>query len=470
MVPLLEIRTPPRYAAERTYVVRVIVEDFLGLSCTLRQEERDDVQLTLRGHEGSLALPDALLSGPGDDWCAPGRLPREPLPRWDAAADLPGTLPQAAPVPVLFGEPLPGRGWFDRGGGTARLGLDVFGGALFLLTRAEEILDETRDEHGRFPAHASLAYREGFLDRPLVNEYAEILWAALRQVWPSLERRRRSYRLVLSHDVDVPLWTRATSVPAVVRTMVYDLVKRNDARLAAGRLPAYVASLRGDYRQDPYNTFGWIMDHSERHGLTEAFYVMTARSDARYDSGYLLNDAWMSRLLRTIHERGHEIGLHPSYGTFRRPDLVAAELATLRTTMATLDIGQEDVGGRHHYLRWEAPDSWQAWDDAGLAYDSSVGFADALGFRAGSCYPFPTFNLHTRQPLRVMERPLVAMEATALSDAYLHLNHEDALDAFASLSRRCRAYGGDFTLLWHNSYLLTREDRELYAAVLEAAA
>lgn len=470
MISLLEIRTPLRFAAERAYIVSVVLQEFLGLTFTLRQEERCDVHLTLRGHDGALVLPDSLLSGPGDDWCTLDNLPQEPLRRWDAAADLPGALADEAPVPVLFGEPPDGCGWFAADGETARLGLDVFGSALYMLTRAEEVLGEAGDRHGRFPSSASLAHREGFLDRPLVNEYVEILWAAIQRVWPGLERRRRSYRLLLSHDVDIPLWSRVTTVPGALRTMAYDLVKRNDAGLAARRVSAYMGSFWGDFRHDPYNTFGWIMGHSERHGLAEAFYFMTARSDPRYDRGYLLDDPWMSRLLRTIHDRGHEIGLHPSYGTFGRPDLVASELETLRTTVAALDIEQEAVGGRQHYLRWEAPDSWQTWDDVGLAYDSSVGFADALGFRAGTCYPFPVFNLRTRRALKLVERPLVAMEATALSDAYLHLSHEDALEAMASLSRRCRHFGGDFTLLWHNSFLLTRKDRELYAAVLEAAA
>lgn len=44
-------------------------------------------------------------------------------------------------------------------------------------------------DHDRFPATASLAYRAGFLDRPQIDEYLEILWAAMRRLWPGLQRK-----------------------------------------------------------------------------------------------------------------------------------------------------------------------------------------------------------------------------------------------------------------------------------------
>ena len=47
---------------------------------------------------------------------------------------------------------------------------------------------------------------------------------------------------------------------------------------------------------------------------------------------------------------------------------------------------------RQHYLRWRAPTTWQNWEDAGLDYDSTVGYADHVGFRAGTCYEYPIFN------------------------------------------------------------------------------
>ena len=54
----------------------------------------------------------------------------------------------------------------DKG---SELTFDPFALVFYLVSRYEEYLPFQPDEHGRFPATASLAYRERFLDIPLVD-------------------------------------------------------------------------------------------------------------------------------------------------------------------------------------------------------------------------------------------------------------------------------------------------------------
>ena len=42
------------------------------------------------------------------------------------------------------------------------------------------------------------------------------------------------------------------------------------------------------------------------------------------------------------------------------------------------------------------------------------------------------------------------------------------LARLTALKEQCRRHGGAFTLLWHNSFLLRREQRALYEAALDA--
>jgi len=72
------------------------------------------------------------------------------------------------------------------------------------------------------------------------------------------------------------------------------------------------------------------------------------------------------------------------------------------------------------------------------------------------------FDVAAREPLPLRERPLVAMETAALDR--LGLTHEQAAHRLASLREACRRFGGQFTLLWHNSLLATRRARRLYEA------
>ena len=80
------------------------------------------------------------------------------------------------------------------------------------------------------------------------------------------------------------------------------------------------------------------------------------------------------------------------------------------------------------------------------------------------CFDYPVFNLRTRRQLSLRERPLVAMDRTLV--AYMELRPEELLEEVAELKRRCRLFQGDFTLLWHNSMLVTRRERRLYSDAL----
>jgi hypothetical protein len=53
-----------------------------------------------------------------------------------------------------------------------------------MLARYKEVARSDRDEHDRFPAAASLTHQEGFFERPIVNEYLEILWSCVKRLLP----------------------------------------------------------------------------------------------------------------------------------------------------------------------------------------------------------------------------------------------------------------------------------------------
>src|SRR5690606_33804702 len=151
---------------------------------------------------------------------------------------------------------------------------------------------------------------------------------------------------------------------------------------------------------------------------------------------------------------------------FQDPVQIRTEFENLLEVATALDISQAAWGGRQHYLRWEAPTTWQAWNDAGLTYDSTVGYADHAGFRAGTCFEYPTFNLVSRAAMTLIERPLIVMEGTLLGKQYMGLDYSAALEYGLKLRARCLQFGGAFTLLWHNSHFLTKRDFFTYESLL----
>lgn len=465
--PLLRVCHPPTYPAERRYIYDVLLRDFLGLEYMAETEARHDVLLTVVGDPGKqLILPDVLFQTPEDRWLTLASLPETPLDTWDAREDLRDARLVSPKLPVVYGSRLPGGSFCEASSPGVTLGLDIFGSAFFTLTRYEEVVKPVRDVRERFPATASLAYQEGFLDRPLVNEYLEVLWWALKRLWPGLRRRRQSFQMRLSHDVDRPFCTE--NLRRTLRSVAGDVVKRRKLAVARRRLGSFAAVRRRGLDADLCNTFDFIMDVSEEHGLVDTFNFMTGRSVSAIDGNYSMADPFIRKLWRRIYSRGHEIGLHTSYDSFDKPAQIRDEFTRLLRVAETEGTLQSNWGGRQHYLRWKAPATWQAWDDAGIDYDSTLSFADNAGFRCGVCHEYRVFNLETRTTLSLQEKPLVGMEVSVLGRDYMNLAPEEAEREILKLKNRCRLFDGEFTLLWHNNMLVDERDRDLYRRVVAA--
>jgi hypothetical protein len=424
----------------------VLLREFLGLDYRVEAEERQDWRLSLdeRPGVGAIHVPDVLFRVPAAEWLARAALPREPVPFCMSEPNAPGSAQPETGLPVLYGLPGNTRSMALEGQ-EVRLTVDVFGSSFFMLTRYEELVHEDRDEYGRFPASASLAKRIGVLSRPIVNEYLELLWTAMQQLWPRLKRKQREYRVRPTHDVDRPFGVAGRPVLAALRSAAGDVVLRRSPTLAWRRLNAIHRTRRGDLVADPYWTFEQIMDASEAHGLASTFYFLVD------SSRYSLECPEIVQLVKRIRERGHLVGVHPALNSHLRPEAVVRAKQAVERAMELAGVAQDTLGGRQHYLQWTCPVTWQAYADAGLAHDSSLSFADAAGFRCGVCYDYPVFNLRTRQQLPLLEHTLTVSDATLFH--YEKQAPQMAMMRIAELKAQCRKYNGNFTILWHNSEL-----------------
>jgi hypothetical protein len=478
----LLVRAPDTYAAERRYIFDVVLSEWLGLEYHLEPTDGSHVSIQVVGDTRGmkLTLPDVLFATSRGEWCTERSMPSAPLARLAARAEWPSAgapgehQSLVRPLPVVFGEPnAAGQPWRVTEAGIA-LSVDVFGSAFFCLARYEEVVRSDRDKHERFPASASIAAAEGFVDRPIVDEYVDLLWMAMQSQWPELTRRRSPFRLRLTHDVDHPWAAFGERAVTVAHAVGGDLVRRRDPALAARRVRAYVGALAGRVDGDPFNTFDFLMTTSERHGLQSVFYIIAGRTtgtprSAWYaggvDGSYRLSDPPVARLLQRIHDRGHEVGLHASYGTYQSAELTRAQFEALKTACRSVGFDQPTWGVRQHYLRFENPGTWRNHESAGLDYDSTLGFADQVGFRAGTCREYPLFDLLARRRLRLRERPLLVMDTTLFDDRGLGLD-ATALRTLGIVDA-CRRQNGDAVLLFHNSNLAGARLRAFYSDLVQ---
>jgi hypothetical protein len=177
------------------------------------------------------------------------------------------------------------------------------------------------------------------------------------------------------------------------------------------------------------------------------------------DSGYDPFHPKLQRVFSYLREQGFELGVHPGYSTFGSKPALENEVALLRRALAV-----QKVGGRQHYLRW-SPQTWLDWESCGLAYDSTVGFADLIGFRAGTAFPFRPWSFSENRELNLIEVPLIVMDCTPVK--YMGLSREEGLARIRNCIQRAAIVGGVFTLLWHNVPLLEPEYHGWYESILD---
>ncbi|MBN4078243.1 polysaccharide deacetylase family protein [Nitrospina gracilis] len=457
---MLEIHHPKIQSEAVDWILSVIFGEFLGIEYIARSSTEKGYCLQLNGKR--LDLADSLFPQLQESWLIDEPMVKIPLVLWDASK-LGLSVSLTDPLlPVVFGEP-----YIDIESNRVDCHIDILGTAFYFLSRYEELVIKERDKYDRFPATASLAYRAGLLERPIVEEYVEILWACMKHLWPALERKTRQGKVRVSCDVDAPYDCSTKTALKLGKGLAADILKRCNFGLARQRLQNYVSTQRGNFNHDPFNTFDWYMDTCERFGHQAAFYFIVDHSSELMDGCYEMSEPRIQDLLHRIAERGHEIGTHASFNTYQNRRQLESERQRLIDTCDKLGINASAKGNRQHYLRWDTSQTPDHIDASGYEYDTTGGFADRPGFRYGTSRPFTMWSWKKMKPLNVKQQPLVLMECSVFADRYMGLGYNDeAMDLMQSLKEKSLAYGGDFTLLWHNSHLSTELDKKFFAELI----
>jgi peptidoglycan/xylan/chitin deacetylase (PgdA/CDA1 family) len=309
---------------------------------------------------------------------------------------------------------------------------DEVAAAFFHLARIEE-RGAPRDRHGRFLSSSSCLDP---LDPPLERLRREL---GLPLPWYGNAR----FAVALTHDVDVPWrWTRSG---------VRSGASRLKSNVRAGRAGPALADARGLARlplhklrgNDPNWRFAEIVAEEREHGGRSTFFVMAGhghRADGPAPETY---DRLRPQLVETLVEAGAEVGLHGSYLAADDLDRLAHERALLAQLEGPL------VGHRYHYLRVDPQRNLVPLARLGFHYDTTLGFPDAVGFRAGIAHPFRPWNLDEDRPADLVEVPLAVMDATLAEERYEGLSASAAKPRILALLDWAAEHGGGFSILWH---------------------
>ena len=326
---------------------------------------------------------------------------------------------------------------------SSALPFDLFAASFYLVSRYEEYLPHRRDEHGRFLASGSEAFKHGFLQKPLVNYWCISLGRLVKNHFPSLLIKQGRFEFLPSIDIDAAFAYKHKGVTRAMGGIALALRQRNVDEFRE-RLKVLFGR-----EKDPFDTFDLIFRLQANYHLKPLFFILLADYGPN-DKNIPVNNRQFIRLIKLISDYA-EVGIHPSYASAGDPGRLGMEIRRLSKIL------HRDIrSSRQHFLRLEFPITYRNLVNLDITDDYTLGYAEEPGFRASTCTPFYFYDLDLDAKTGLKIHPFTVMDGT-LHD-YMRLSPAQANEVIAALVQEVRAVNGTFIPLWHNQSLNNRGD------------
>lgn len=318
-------------------------------------------------------------------------------------------------------------------------GFDIFAAAFFLLSRFEEYLPFIPDKHGRFPYQSSLAYRGGFLKRPLINYWLQQLKGQILLKYPDYTFKESRFQFLPTYDIDMAWSYRHKGFWRNSANVVLDLLTIR-FREVAHRLKVLTGM-----QKDPFDVFEWLDELHEIGELNPLYFFLVAETVSKFDKNISPKNPAMRSVIER-HSKKYSIGLHPSYRSNEDENVLISEKNILS------EIAREDIqSSRQHYLKMNLPETYLRLLSAGIRRDFTMGYAGSNGFRASVASSFFWYDLKNEKETDLLITPFCFMEATSIF--YKGDNPEQALAEMKQLYNEVKTFNGMFCMIWHNNSL-----------------
>jgi hypothetical protein len=418
--------------------------DFLGIDHEIEYYEKEDYELCV-GEGKTIIVKDSFFNHFPEPL---SYLKTEHIPESISFSE--NQFTSEKNIPILLGTDE-----FEFQNTGIVCGIDLFAASFFMLTRWEEHVIKERDPHGRVPDSLHYAVKYGISERPIVNEYAQMLKQMIRYLGVEISDQH-VYKPVLTHDVD--FFLRYDTGFKMLKAVAGDILKRKSVKDAVRTIRDCFKIKKGKLN-DPYDTFDWLMQQSESVGLKSIFYFIPSLP-GEPDAQYSILDETLIDTIKKISRKGHTVGVHGAYRSYTQAELFQEELGRFPKGITIEE-------NRQHYLRFDVPETFDMLDALGIKIDSSIGYTEKVGFRAGTCYEYPLFHIMNRKQLSLIERPLIVMDQAIKKQVP---DSDSVYEKILELEETVQKYSGTFVLLWHNTNFNTKEWRrysDLYKRLIK---
>ena len=312
---------------------------------------------------------------------------------------------------------------------------DPVASIFYILTRYEEYHSSFKDKHGRYIGKKSVLYRFGWHEKAMCDRWSEdILCFLSSNTAFRYEKKKYRPQIIPTFDIDKAYAYKHKGIFRNILGYFKDLYSK-DRTLTKERRMVLAGS-----KKDPFDNYDKIFEIQSRGFDVKLFWMLG--NYGKYDKNISHKNRRHRRLIRKMDTIA-SIGIHPSYKSNSNEFNIHNEIERLQSI-----IKKHVRSSRQHYLMLFLPKTYQQLIEQEIEDDYSMGYADIIGFRAGTARSFHWFDLTTNKKTCLRIHPFCYMDGSL--NEYLKLNTNEAEERIAQLYLEIQNYGGQFIFLWHN--------------------
>lgn len=254
----------------------------------------------------------------------------------------------------------------------------------------------------------------------------------------------------ITHDVDAVRKTLAIRLKQTAFCGFNGLRRllRGQAYSGTQKLAQGMRFLLGNH---DYRLIEQIARLEDAHGLRSRFNLYggggrlcRSPKNMLFDPGYDVGEPVLAASLRKLVADGWQMGVHQSFDAWADANRMRNE--KLRVEAA---LGRGVTTCRQHWLRFGWDVTWPAQVSAGFALDTTLGFNDRPGFRAGAALQFSPSWALGRSDFEVL--PMVLMDSHLYD--YLDLDKDERERELRRWLDEVRFVRGQASVIWHTHVL-----------------
>jgi hypothetical protein len=335
---------------------------------------------------------------------------------------------------------------------------DVFAASFYLITRYEEYLPHEKDMYGRYAHTESIAFKENFLQLPLVDIWLNAFAKLLQQQFPAFNFQPSAFSFIPTYDIDIAYAYRGKGFFKNVVSSLRSIASFNTKQLNVQ------LSVLFNNKKDPFDTFSWLDDLHQQYKLQPIYFFLLANKPKGYDKNIPPHKPSMQQLIKQLTAK-YASGIHPSWqsGNNQHSKLLELETEILK------QVSQKSITkSRQHYIRLTLPITYRIVIELGIEEEYSMGYGSINGFRASTSKPFYWYDLEKGQQTALCIHPFCYMEANSFFE-----QHYSASEAAVELQQYhdvVKSVNGQLITIFHNHFITEQpkwvEWRNMYNAFL----